>query len=133
MGAGKTKVLLAIAMVIVATLSLVEPTLGAVAPGRAYRATLSIGYAQKSDQFQGNLHTAPICERGRVASVYEARPGSDRLVGRGKTDRQGDYAVGNPAGLTGSFYARTRVTRRGEEGDHLCKGARSETVRITKP
>ena len=133
MGAGKTKVILAVALVIVATLSLVlGPRLGTIAHAGAYRATLSIEYGQETDQFQGNLDTAGICERGRVVSVYKARPGSDRLLGRDKTDRRGDYAVGNPAGLTGRFYADTRVSLRGD-GDHLCKGDRSESIKVTEP
>ena len=132
MGVGKTKVLLAIALVIVSTLSLIlGPTLGAIAGRRNYRATLSIEYGQKSDQFQGNLDTAGICRRGRLVSVYKATPGSDRLVGRDETDGHGDYAVGNPAGLTGRFYADTRVSLRGN-GDALCKGDRSETIKVTE-
>lgn len=132
MGAGKTKVFLAIALVIVATLSLViGPTSSAIAR-RSYRATLSIGYDQKSEEFQGNLDTAGICEKGRVVSVYQVRPGSDRSLGKEKTDGHGDYAVGNPAGLTGRFYARTRVSLRGD-GDALCKGARSDPIQVTEP
>jgi hypothetical protein len=133
MKAHTTRVPLAIALVLAATLSLVLGPLGTIAHARSYRATLTIDHDQESDGFVGNLDTSGVCERGRLVSVYEVRSGADRIVGRDRTDRQGDYVVENARGLTGRFYARVRVSLRGDEGQHLCRGDRSETIRVTEP
>ena len=131
----KKKTLLAVTLVIVATFSLVlGPTLGAIAHDFTYHASLSIGYDQESSRFEGRLKTGADCQGRRPVSVFESRPGSDRLVAKDKTNRKGDYAVGNPEGLTGSFYAHTRISIRGGSfHHHRCKGDRSETIEITEP
>ena len=134
MDARHRKALLAVALVIVATSSLVlVPTLGAIAHDFTYHARLSIGYDQASGEFQGRVKTGADCQGQRVVIVFESRPGSDRVVGRDRTSRKGFYAVENPEGLTGVFYARTRkLTRSTDTHHHTCKGSRSKTVEITE-
>ncbi|HET7235788.1 MAG TPA: hypothetical protein VFK59_05075 [Actinomycetota bacterium] len=123
----------AIALMNVMTLGLVGPAAGDVTLGRrSYPADLSIEYDQAHDRFEGNLDTASFCQGARLVSVYEVRPGSDRLVGRDKTNRRGIYEVENANGRTGNFYARTLVSLRGE-GERLCKGDKSDTIQVTEP
>src|SRR5512139_413933 len=119
MAARNTKTLLAIALVIVATSSLVlAPTLGAMAHDFTYHAKLSIGYDQESGEVQGRLKTGADCQGRRVISVFESRDGADRLVDRDKTSGKGFYAVENLEGLTGRLDARTGKSIRSDNFHH---------------
>jgi hypothetical protein len=136
MSVRKRGVALAAAVLTAAIVSLtLGPVLTAQGHTHTYSASISIRYKASGNKFLGHLGTGPPCRKGRVVSVFLVQPGADRLLGKDRTDSDGDYVVKNSAGLTGGFYAKTPREVRGDgyQHQHTCKKARSATINVTTP
>ena len=132
----KRGVTLAVPVLTAAIVSLtLGPVLTAQGHTHTYSASISIRYKASGNKFLGHLGTGQPCRKGRVVSVFLVQPGADRLLGKDRTDSDGDYGVKNAAGLTGRFYAKTPRVVRGDgyQHQHTCKKARSATINVTTP
>ncbi|HZA89210.1 MAG TPA: hypothetical protein VE401_03175 [Solirubrobacterales bacterium] len=74
---------------------------------------------------------APKCVRGRRVTLFERRPGPDRKVGRGRTNRRGRWVVKVPLDELepqDRFYAKVGRKLNIVSGEgYVCRGDRSRT------
>lgn len=93
------------------------------------QAFLSIRY--DPPRFFGRLFAAePRCQLRRLVRVKKVRPGPDRLIGRARTDRRGNWEVPH-ANARGRFYATARTADRYDGKRTIaCPANRSVTIII---
>ncbi len=96
--------------------------------------TVSIRYAPKRDSFVGLVDTAERrrCDSFRRVRVHRVRSGDDPVVGRDRTDRDGNWRVSGLPDARGRFYAvaarKVYVDSLGRE--RVCDPERSATIRV---
>lgn len=72
------------------------------------------------------------CALDQKVKVYEAGPGSDRVLGSDRLDNDGEYSVRIPAD-SGRVYAKVKsaVIVSNYQHTHKCKGDKSPTINVS--
>jgi len=80
--------------------------------------------------FHGHVSSeSPACEPRRRVKLFKQRPGTDKLLGKDRTDHEGRWKIEVEPLKSGAYYAK--VTRRAEGAagtTFVCKRDRSKTV-----
>ena len=88
---------------------------------------LSLKYAPRAGRFSGRLRPRNACAAGQRVTVFRAKRGKDKRIGRARTRASGRFRVRKRA-TSGLFYAKAGARTIRDFGN--CAAARSKKVRV---
>jgi len=102
--------------------------LPADAEARRYPTTTSFGFYANPDAFLGQVASSKAkCRAGRLVKVFRKRRGGDRLIGRDRANRTGQWAIEREVPRA-RYYALVPRKRFGPRGRHVCRAYRSSVL-----
>jgi hypothetical protein len=86
--------------------------------------------SKRAPYFHGSVVSGSVCEKRRKVRLFKRRPGPDRLLGKGRTGRRGNWLI-RAKRKRGVYYAKVKPARR-QRGTttYVCKKGFSRRIAI---